>query len=283
MRILYCSFLSFLLFVSLTFAGRLERATEKVIVKEAKSIEIDGELGAGEFRITVDSITAAALFEIKYDDRTVKYNVDYYEKGERGFLTFESNRRHNINFDGNDNRWDVVLSTKYEASLNLDFGACETKLDLGGIPLKELSIDIGAASGKIDFSKPNPIRLNEFKIDAGASSLDMVSIGNANFSRFDFSGGVGSFNLDFRGKYAGESEIFIEIGLGSAEIILPMEVPVRVETDGDNFLSSVTYHSDFPLNIDDDKSETEGFDAAKTRIILHLEVGLGSVDLYWKD
>jgi len=282
MRKVYCSFLSVLFLASVSFAGRLERATEKVSATEAKVIEIDGELGAGKFRITGDAIKEVALFDIKYDERVVRYDVDYNEKGDKGFLTFESHRRNNIDFDSDENRWDIVLSNKYESSLKLDIGACEAKIDLGGIPLRELSIEIGAASGNIDFSKPNPIRLEEFKMNAGASSLNMASIGNANFSRFNFSGGVGSFDLDFRGEYNGESEIFIEIGLGSAEIILPADVPVRVETDGGNWLSSVDFHGDIPLKIDDNEFESEGFEDAKTRIILHLEVGLGSVDLYFK-
>jgi len=265
MRKIYWSFLSVLFFCSLSFAGQLERATEKVNVTQAKSIEIDGELGCGKFRITVDSITEAALFDIKYDERSVRYDVDYYEKGNKGFLTFESDQRNYINMDSDENRWDIVLSNKYESSLNLDIGACEAKIDLGGIPLKKLSINLGAASGQFDFSKPNPIRLEEFKMDAGVSSLNMVSIGNANFSRFIFNGGLGSYELDFRGKYKGESEIFIEIGLGSAEIILPADVPVRIESDGDNFLSSVDFHGDIPLSIDDDTCESGDFEGAKTR------------------
>lgn len=286
MRKVYCLLLSVVLVVilaSVSFAGQLERATEKVNVTQAKSIEIEGELGCGEFRITVDSITEAALFEIRYDERAVRYDVDYHEKGDRGFLTFESDRRSNVKFDGDDNRWDIVLSNKYESSLNLDIGACEAKIDLGGIPLKELSINLGAASGQIDFGKPNPIRLEEFKMDAGVSSLTMASIGNANFSRFIFNGGLGSYELDFRGKYKGESEIFIEIGLGSAEIFLPADIPIRVETDSDNFLSSVDFHGDNPLKIDDDTFESGDFEGAKTRIILHLLVGLGSVDIYFKN
>ncbi len=283
MRRVYWSLLSVPIFGSLVFAGQLERATEKVTAKEARMIEIDGELGAGEFTITPDTISEVALFDIKYDERVVRYDVDYYEKGDRGFLTFESDRRNNIDFDGNENRWDIVLSSKYESSLNLDIGACDAKMDFGGLSLRSVIMDIGAASGNINFSKPNPIRLEEFKMNAGASSLNMTSIGNANFSRFDFSGGVGSFELDFRGEYNGESEIFIEIGLGSTEIILPANVPVRVETDGGNWLSSVDFHGDIPLKINDDEFESGDFEGAKTRIILHLEVGLGSADIYFKN
>ncbi len=283
MKKIYWLIAAFLLAATTSFAGKIERDSEAVTPIEAKVMEIDGKLAAGEFKITTDSIGELALFDIEYDTRAVRYDVDYYEKGDKGFLTFESDRRSNIKYDGDDNRWEIVLSKKYESSLNLDIGACDAKIDFGGLPLKKLTINMGAASGLIEFSKPNPIRLEEFKMDAGVSSLNMASIGNANFSRFDFNGGLGSFELDFRGEYKGESEIFIEIGLGSAEIILPADVPVRVESDGDNWLSSVDFHGDIPLNIDDDVFESEGFEDAKTRIVLHLQVGLGSADLYFKN
>ncbi len=282
MRKIYLSIVALLLVGTSSFAGKVERATEAVSPQKAKVMEIDGDLGAGEFNITTDNIPELALFDIKYDERAVRYDIDYYEKGEQGFLTFESDRRNHVNFDGEENQWKIVLSTKYKTALNLDIGACEAKMDFGGLPLKELTIDMGAASGLIEFSKPNPIRLEEFKMDAGASSLDMNMIGNANFSRFEFNGGVGSFELDFRGEYKGESEISIEIGLGSAEITLPRNVPVRIVTSGGNWLSSIDLHGNLAMEIDDDEFETEDFKDAQNRIILNLEVGLGAVDLYWK-
>lgn len=270
-----------LFLASAALAGKIEHVTESVSATEAKTIEIDGELGAGKFTITTESIPELARFDIEYDKRSVKYYVDYNEKGETGYLSFESERRKNINFDDNENTWNIVFSDKYESKLDLDIGACDAKIDFGGLPLKELSIDFGAASGIIEFSKPNPVRMDEFRLNAGASSLKLEMLGNANFSRFDFAGGVGSFELDFRGECVGESEITIEIGLGSADITLPQDIPIKIITSGGNFLSSVEFHGD--LDIDGEDYESEGFRTAKNRIILHLEVGLGSADIYWKN
>ncbi|MGH8015163.1 MAG: hypothetical protein ACREBV_03135, partial [Candidatus Zixiibacteriota bacterium] len=80
-----------------------------------------------------------------------------------------------------------------------------------------------------------------------------------------------------------ESEIIIEIGLGSADITLPENVPVKVITSGDNWLSSVEFHGGNPISIDEDELITAGFHEAKDRIVLKIEVGLGSVDLFWKN
>ena len=273
------------LVVSSAYAGRLERVKESVTAKHAKIIEIECNLAAGEFTIKSGDIEEIAEIDIEYDKRTIEYEIDYSERGEKGYLFIDIDHRKNgffKDFDDLENNWDIVLSDKFEISINLDIGACVADFDFGGIRLTDLDIDVGAASGVIDFSEPNKSRLREINIDAGASSLEMHNLGNANFEYFEFSGGIGSYDFDFRGKYSGESKINIEIGLGAAEIILPRGVPVRVETEGGNWLSSIDFHNDDLVEIDDDIYETEDFENARTRIVLRLEVGLGSVDVYWK-
>ena len=136
--------------------------------------------------------------------------------------------------------------------------------------------------GTFEFSEPNPIRLSEINIDAGASSIEMKSMGNANFDELNFSGGVGSFEIDLRGEYHGESRVEIEIGLGSAEIVVPKGLPIRIETEGGNWLSSIEFHNDDLDEIDDDLFESSDFDDAEDRLIISVEVGLGSIEIYWK-
>lgn len=271
-----------LLIAGEAIAGKLDHETKKIEVEGAKKLVIEGEFGSGEFTIVPEDINEAAIVDIYYNSRYIDYDVDYEEKGSAGYLYFESSTRRKNNINTEDNIWDIILSTRYTTSLDLDVGACDADFDLGGIPLTEFTMDVGAASAVIVFSEPNPERLEEISIDAGACSLEMESIGNANFEEFNFSGGVGSFDLDFRGEYEGESKIYIDVGLGSADIILPRDIPVRIETDDDNWFSSVDFDDDDLNEIDDDVYESPGFDKAKIRIVLHISVGMGSIDIDWK-
>ena len=281
-KLLYLIMITVFLSGSLTMAGRLENVTEKIDAQGIEKLVVEADFAAGEFRINAADIDEAAIIDVTYDTRRVEYIADYSVKRGTGYLFLESNIRRKHDIDTDENVWDITLSTKYPTSLEFDIGACEAEFDLGGIPLQELDLDIGAASGLIEFSTPNPIRLRDMRIDAGASSLEMVSIGNANFEYFNFDGGVGSFELDFRGEYKGESTINVDIGLGSVDIVLPKDVPVRVETDGDSWLSSVEFHRDNLDEVDDDVYESPGFEDADERIILELSVGLGSADIYFK-
>ena len=272
-----------LLLFSFTLAARMEHISERIDSEGADEIVIQAELGAGEFTFTTDDISEVALIEVDYDSRTTECDISYNVKRSTGYLMLESSNRRSHDVDTDDNQWNVTLSTRYNTSIDMEIGACDAEIDFGGIPLEEVSIEVGAASGVIDFSKPNPVRLRELSIDAGASSIELVSVGNANFDEFTFSGGVGSFEIDLRGKYDGESEVEIEIGLGSADIILPRDVAVQIETEDDNWLSSIEIHDDDLEEIDDGIYETPDFDRAENRIVVIIEVGLGSVDIYRKD
>jgi hypothetical protein len=282
-RSLITSAVLLLALAGITIAGRMEKKQQKIEAGNIDKLVVRCELGAGEFTILPADMDDVADIDIEYDSRRVDVSVDYEIRRSTGYLYLESDGLERSDIDTDDNIWDVKLSSKYPARIEMDIGACDAVFDLGGIPLEELSLDVGAAAGKIDFSRRNPIRMREFDVDAGASSLEMHDIGNANFEEMNFDGGVGSFDLDFRGKYEGESMIDIDIGLGSADIILPRGVPIQVETEGSNWLSSVEMHGDDLDEVDDDLFESRDFADAKDRIMLRLSVGLGSADLYWRD
>ena len=281
-RILLLMTITAFMLVGVTVFAAQEQISEKVDAQGAKEVVVRLDLSAGEFRIAPADMVEAAKAEIDYNPRRVECSVESEVTRGRCVIDMISENRRRSNMDTEDNIWDITLSTRYENSIQMDIGACEADFDFGGLPLSELTINVGAASGKIDFSEPNPIRLSEINIDAGASSLDMNSIGNANFEYFNFDGGAGSFELDFRGQYREESRISIDVGLGSTDIILPKGVPVRVETEGGNWLSSVEFHNDDLDEVDDDVYESPDFEKADTRIILELSVGLGSIDVTFK-
>ena len=269
-----------LLSAGLVWAGRLQHDTKEVAAEDAKKISVEGDFGAGEIVISGQDIAEAAILDIYYDERKVDYDIEYDVSRSTGRLILESHSRRRSNIDTEDNRWEIVLSTRYPVSLDLEVGACDADFELGGIPLEEVSMEIGASSGSITFSTVNPVRLEDFDIEAGASSLRLNSLGNANFEEFNFSGGVGSFDLDLTGEYHGESIVNIVVGLGSAVIVIPKEIPVQIETDGSNWLSSVDIHHGDLEEIDDDLWESPGFESAKDRIVVKIDVGMGSVDIY---
>jgi len=262
-------------------AGEVETVTENVDAEGAKVLDIRCEFGAGEFVIQPEDIEDAAVLDVTYTPRWVTYDIDYSKRGGTGYLFLESNLRRNRMHDESENEWELTLSTRYPMLLDLEVGACEAEFDLGGLPIKELSLEIGAASGRIDFSEPNPERLTELNIEVGASSLEIHNLGNANFEEMHFEGGAASCELDFQGDFDGEAEVELEIGLGSLDIFIPRDLAIRVEAD-ESWFSSVDFHRLKLEEIDDGVYESRDFDDADKRIVFEVSVGMGSVDFRGK-
>jgi hypothetical protein len=255
---------------------------ESVDAKGVKRIEAEIKYGAGRVTVAPLAMSDAARFDVTSGGSTKDYDLEYVTHGDVGELLYENKTKHLKNIDTDQNHLEVTLSENYPTDLSLEVGACEADVDLGGLRLTQLKIDVGASSGDIQFSKPNPERMRDMKISAGAASVNLVSLGNANFEHFKFDGGVGKFRIDLRGEYHGESEIVMSIGLGSATIILPEGIPVQIHADRDNWLSSVDLHSHKLEEVGENEYQSPGFDTAKTRIILRLDVGLGSADVRWR-
>ncbi len=274
--------LSMILLALPVWAGNLETANETVEADGAESLVIEIEFDAGELYIIPRDMDDAAKLKVVYDERRFDYDVDFAKKRDVGHLYLESSTRRSRNIDELDNEWNLELSTRFPTELTLDIGACEAEIDLGGIPLTELSLDIGAASGLIDFSSPNPDRIHEMEVDIGASSVEIINLGNANVDRFEFSCGAASCELDFRGEFNGETEVRLDVGLGSTKIILPEDVAVRIETEDDNWFSSIDFHNDDLDEVRDGVFESPGYRRADNKILVEVDVGMGSVDFYFK-
>ncbi len=282
MKKIIITILSFAFLVSTISAARIKRETEKVDMDGADKIMLKGELGAGEFKIMPKDQDEAFIANISYSPDDVEYWVNSKIRSDKCIIDIGSERENKHSLDSEKNRWEILLSKKHPIEIDFEIGACESDFELGGIPIEELTLEVGAADASISFSERNPTRLKAINIDAGACSLDMQDIGNANFESFKIEGGAGSFDLDFLGEYEGVSRIDIEIGLGSADIVLPKNVPVQIHTDGSNWLSSIDIHNNRLDEVEDDLFESDDFEDADTKIIMYVSVGLGSVDIRFR-
>lgn len=258
------------------------KKSETIEPKGAKKIVADISYGAGKVYVDPTGSDQVAKFDLTYTSDRKEYDIEYEVKGDVGYLETKNESQSIRKVDSDHNQLDILLSNRYSMELKLEVGACEATIDLGGLRLTDLDLEMGAASGTIDFSTPNPDRMKEMKIEAGAASVELTNLGNANFEHMKFEGGAGKFNIDLRGTYTGESRADIEIGLGAGDIILPEDVAVQIETDDDSWFSSVDLHSHKLERIDKGLYQSAGFDDAKDRIVVKLEVGLGSVDVRWR-
>jgi len=259
-------------------AGRMEHKEYNIPGGDIDLLFVNIDLGAGDFIIMAKDMEEVFIGQADFNPNSTQTIIDMEQDDKTGYLEIESNNLRDHDIDTDDLFMEGALSTRYISDITLDMGACKADIELGGIPLRELNIDIGAAKGILNFSSANPEKLKELAVDAGAAKFSIEKLGNANFEIFNFDGGVGSFELDFSGEWKSKSIAHIEIGLGSATIYIPEELPLRVDAES-SFLSSVDFKN-FESDVnEDDLYESPGFRDSDYGLTLEIEVGLGSIDI----
>lgn len=113
-------------------------------------------------------------------------------------------------------------------SLTVESGASESAVDLGGLPVTLLAIKKGAGKAEFDFSYPNPAEMDKLDIDAGAVSLAMTNLANANFTEMSLSGGAASYELDFGGELQRDANARISSGVSTVKVLVPASTPVKI-------------------------------------------------------
>lgn len=274
---LFCGLLVCTLAALPALASPVEREEKKIELTDERALEVNVDFGAGNLEIASGPSNLVLDARVEYEPRYVDFFADYRKRGDVGVLDLSSELHHSMFDNDIKNTWRMGLTDQVPIELTMDVGAADADLDFTNLKLTGADLDVGAADASIWWDRPNPVSMRELRIDCGASSLKMSGLGNANFRRFNFDGGVGSFELDFGGEWQQSAEALIDVGLGSLDITIPANVGVRIETDG-SFLSSVDVDRRY-RRMGDGVYESENYDTAEIRLDFLIKLGMGSVDI----
>ncbi len=169
----------------------------------------------------------------------------------------------------------IWLTDGLPMSLDVELGAGRGDIDLTGLQLQDLKISTGASSVDVQCDKLNPITADEVNFESGVSKFTAVDLSNTNFKKLKFSGGVGSYRLDFGGNLQHDATAKIEVGLGSVSVSVPKQIAAKLLYDA-SFFSSFDLDDDF-VKTKSGVYETEDSEDSEGRLTLQIEAGLGSV------
>jgi hypothetical protein len=202
---------------------------------EAETAFLTLEFGAGKLRLASGSEQALVSGTATYNIADLKPVITQdgeavrMHQGEYKMSTWP-------NVDGAKNEWDLQLGTM-PLDLTLKVGAYEGIFDFGGLSLVNLTVRDGAADVRVDFSAPNPVRMNALKYQTGASNVTLKNLSNANFTTLSFEGGAGNYTLDFGGELQRDAGVTLRAGMSNISLVIPPGFAAQVTVDGG--LSSV--------------------------------------------
>ncbi len=179
--------------------------------------------------------------------------------------------------DFNGGKWYLRFSNTIPISFDVELGVGNGDFDLSGLQVKDFTLSTGASDVSLSFDEPNKTEIDNLSIESGVSKFNGRNLGNANFKRFRFQGGVGAYTLDFGGKLSGEVDVDIDVGLGVLTIIIPPNVGARLFYEK-SWVSRLDCDRDFQ-SVSDNEYETENYTKANGKMNIRLDSGLGSIKI----
>jgi hypothetical protein len=173
--------------------------------------------------------------------------------------------------------WTLRFGDAIPISFDIEQGVGKGEYDLSGLQVKDFTLNNGASDVVLMFDEPNPSVIENLSIESGVSKFSGVHLGNANFKRFRFQGGVGSSTLDFSGALRREVDVDIELAFGALSILVPQETGARVFYN-EGWMSSIDYDRDF-TKAGDSEYTSDNYATARGRMNISIETRLGRIKL----
>ena len=177
-------------------------------------------------------------------------------------------------FDESAGTLDLKLGRRLPVDLKLSAGAAATEIALGGVAVSRFELTTAASETELSFDDPNPVRMAELVIKAGAAEVNAERLGNARFDRFELTGGVGDVVLDFTGRWDGSATGTVKMGLGSLELKIPAEIGVWIQKS-----SVLTSFSAPDLEKVDGGFRSPNWEGAEHRLELELKTAFGAIEI----
>lgn len=211
--------------------GEMREERHSVPLAGAESADVDIVFGAGRLHLEAgvsDELLSGAFH----------YNVDRWAPEitrEGDNLTIKQGGdegKWGIPSGSVRNRWELEFSPQVALDMTIRAGASEGELDLTHLQVSNLDVDVGAGKLVLRFDDPNPIAMDQFTLDAGASKIEVLGVGNAGPETMRLQGGVGDISVDLTGGWTRSAEIKVRAGAGALTLRLPKDVGVEVKTRG---------------------------------------------------
>jgi len=237
-----------------------------VVLRKGETEKILFVLPEGSESIPLTIVEYSVRNRVGYADIRLGQSEDESDGG-KGSFNLE-----NLNKKG---KWDLRFSDGVPVSFDIELGMGRGDFNLTGLQVRDFRLSSGASDVTLAFDEPNTTRIENLTIESGVSKFDGRNLGNANFKRFRFQGGVGSYTLDFSGKLPAEVEVDVEVGMGAITIIVPQSVGARISYEK-SWVSSIDVAQDFSSS-GDNQYLSENYSSAQSRMNIRINAGFGSV------
>ena len=190
------------------------------------------DLAMGEFEIT----PVAGLDRIEVD---AEYDRARFELEQTFTETSDGNWLATVSFGGgggfgfrsgdNDNRVEIRVPLDHAMSIYGEVKMGRSELELGGLWLENVDLELGMGEHIVTFSEPNPMPLAEFATESSMGATEIIGLGYASPAIVSLEHKMGELKADLEGPWAIDSDIEVRCGMGECRIDVPRDVHLDVD------------------------------------------------------
>lgn len=204
----------------------------------ASSLTVKLELEEGNFEIRPGESGGSVRIEADYDEGLYDLTQETVatEGGQTVTVRFRS--RYTMlrrlltlgKVDGSKNRVRVILPPDVPIALAATISKGESDLDLSGLALRGLDLELQMGQHSVTFDRPNTLAIERLVLSMRMGELRTRGLGNARFRQARFDGSMGQMGLDLRGSYAADAVAVAHLSMGEMRLRVPSDIHVKSQS-----------------------------------------------------
>src|SRR5262245_20821527 len=124
----------------------------------------------------------------------------------------------------------VTIPAGVPIDLTLRVGQGASRIDLGGLMLKELGLTVSMGNQEVDFKEPVAPGLRNVRLTASMGNVSVDRLGNARARSIEASGSMGNLTADLGGDWQPGTEADLSFTHSMGELTVRAPTQVRLET-----------------------------------------------------
>ena len=135
------------------------------------------------------------------------------------------------NGDGSQPRLTLLIPPAVPIELSLTVSMGESRIDLGGLTLSDLGLDLSMGNHEVDFRQPVVDGMIRLRLSARMGNVSVENLGNARAKSVDASGSMGNLTADLGGDWRPGSEAELSFTQSMGEVRVNVPTKIRLEAD----------------------------------------------------
>lgn len=135
---------------------------------------------------------------------------------------------------GQSNDLTIIIPSGVPIGLKLKVTAGESRIDLGGLMLTDLEVNLSTGDHRLDFSEPLAAELPRVLLAGRMGNIELSNLGNSRALELDATSSMGRFTADLAGVWRQGEVSDLSFSHRMGELVLNIPDSVRIADDSES-------------------------------------------------